>query len=110
MDDWKWKKRQLLVSQLEFFGCKKIKFISEYAKKPRICIKKKTPEAASNNCTLGDIYQQQMLMGVNRSTQGFNQMAQAQMNMNQSGLGQFGGMQGMSATSQFGGIFGGSFI
>ena len=75
MNDWQWKKRQLLVSQLEFFGCKKIKFISEYAKKPRVCIKEKAPKAVSNDCTLGDIYQQQMLTGLNRSAQGFNQIA-----------------------------------
>ena len=41
MNDWQCKKRVELVKQLEFFGAKKLTFISEYAKKPRVLIKAK---------------------------------------------------------------------
>lgn len=41
MIDWQWKKKDALAEQLKFFGAKKQKFISVYAKKPRILIKVK---------------------------------------------------------------------
>ena len=41
MNEWQWKKRAELVKQLKHFGVKKLTFISEYAKKPRVLIKAK---------------------------------------------------------------------
>lgn len=41
MDKFLWKKKTALAEQLRFFGAKKQKFISVYARKPRIRVKVK---------------------------------------------------------------------
>ncbi len=48
MNDWQWKKKESLSEQLKFFGAKKQKFISVYAKKPRIRVEVKTKPDESN--------------------------------------------------------------
>ena len=98
MIDWQWKKKARLSEQLKFFGAKKQKFISVYAKKPKVRIKVKTASVKCNEnnrdylICQGDalyqrqmqgnqaaaLYQQQMQLGIQRSAFGCNQMAAAQ--------------------------------
>ena len=49
MNDFKWKKRIELVNQLKFFGAKKLTFISEYAKKPRVLRTNKVKQLTVNS-------------------------------------------------------------
>lgn len=116
MDDWRWKKRQLLVSQLEFFGCKKINFISEYAKKPRILMVNKAEvltfplvrELVGVN-QLSALYQEQCNRGMQNSSRGYEQMAMTSMAANGMGQAQFaGGLGGLGGL--VGQLTGGRFI
>tara|TARA_R110000751_G_scaffold73408_1_gene148428 strand:+ start:12769 stop:13119 length:351 start_codon:yes stop_codon:yes gene_type:complete len=103
MNDFRWKKRELLVKQLEFFGCKKVNFISEYAKKPRICIKNKVEVTSvdSERATISDLYKQQMDNGMQRSSFGYNAMAAAQYMQGHPGVGfLIGGQQDDRARQQ----------
>lgn len=102
MNNWQWKKKATLAEQLKFFGAKKQKFISVYAKKPRILVKVKESadeallrigkeqqaERASSRSAeinresqLASLYQQQIQMGTQRSSVGCSQMAVAQQGM-----------------------------
>lgn len=83
----RWKKERL-AEQLKFFGAKKTKFISVYAKKPRILCKDESKQAvsapgAARQAQLSWLYQAQVNRGIERGLLGFNQMAQAQMAMSQ---------------------------
>ena len=42
MSDFNWKRKERLQEQLKFFGAKKTRFISCYAKKPKVRVKNKT--------------------------------------------------------------------
>ena len=104
MNNFRWKKRELLVKQLEFFGCKKVNFISEYAKKPRICIKNKVEVTSvdSGRANISDLYQQQVDNGMQRSAFGYGAMAAASA-MGQAHQGTYiglGGQHGNSARQQ----------
>ena len=122
MNDWQWKKRAELVKQLEFFGVKKLTFISEYAKKPRVLIKAKAEAGYDaeryrfgwddprgederlrgedfikeniRNSRLSALYGQQQAAGIQNSQLGYGQMELASRSM---AMGQ----------SQFGSGFGG---
>jgi len=96
----RWNKERL-AEQLKFFGAKKLGFISCYAKKPRILMTN-TKKADDMLLSIGRkqaisrqavvdagrmaLYQQQTQMGMQNSQMGYMQMAN--MNMQQSGLGQ----------------------
>jgi hypothetical protein len=85
----RWEKERL-TEQLKFFGAKKTRFISCYAKKPRILIGR--PKVNSERLIIGGqvfngaasearrsaLYQQQMQLGIQHSALGFNQMAAMQ--------------------------------
>jgi len=83
MNNWHEKKR--LADQLEFFNHKPKRFISCYARKPRILIKVKsiaTLNPATNldrERQLSALYQSQLDRGIQRGAQGYQQMAIAQM-------------------------------
>ena len=47
MNDFTWHKKEALQEQLKFFGAKKQKFISVYAKKPRIRVEVKDEQESS---------------------------------------------------------------
>ncbi len=49
MSEFTWHKKEALQEQLKFFGAKKQKFISVYAKKPRIRVEVKERESKSVN-------------------------------------------------------------
>lgn len=81
MSNWRWKRKALLAEQLKFFGAKKQKFISVYAKKPRILCKVKAKarsNAAFQHQQLSEMYQQQMNRGLQGSAYGYNQMVALQ--------------------------------
>lgn len=104
----RWRKERL-AEQLKFFGAKKTEFISVYAKKPRILCKAKAKQLvsashAAGQAQLSALYQTQINRGIERSTLGFNQMAQAQSALC-NGFNQAYLYQGNTR-----GIFGGSFI
>ena len=129
MDDWQWKKRAELVKQLEFFGVKKLTFISEYAKKPRILIKAKAEAGYDaeryrfgwddprgederlrgeafikeniKRARLSALYGQQQAMGMQNSTLGYSQMALAQQSMTDMGQAQLGGLGSQLAGGRF---------
>jgi hypothetical protein len=78
-----------LKEQLKFFGAKQKRFISVYAKKPRVRVKakaenprvyNKSPDAreAAFQAQLSGLYNQQMQLGIQNSSMGFNQMIGAQ--------------------------------
>lgn len=74
-----WEKERL-AEQLKFFGAKKTKFISVYAKKPRIVCKAKvtsTPMQYGSERYLGNLYQDQLNRGIQNSQFGFLQMSAA---------------------------------
>ncbi len=83
----RWQKERL-TEQLKFFGAKKTKFISCYAKKPRIVCRVKldlpnVDASARDNGNyareqLSLLYGEQLGRGVQNSALGFNQMAVAQ--------------------------------
>ena len=79
-----WKKGRL-AEQLKFFGAKKLRFISCYAKKPRIICKAKVNQSASSiamkariddHMQMAALYQEHVGRGTQNSAFGFNQMAQ----------------------------------
>lgn len=82
----KWQKERL-TEQLKFFGAKKTKFISVYAKKPRIVCRAKVKQVSSNRfiresigfdnkeIQLAALYNQQRQMGIHNSSLGYSQMA-----------------------------------
>ena len=77
MNNWE---KERLAEQLKFFGAKKTKFISVYAKKPRIVCKAKvtsTPMQYGSERYLGNLYQDQLNRGVQNSQFGFLQMSAA---------------------------------
>ena len=126
MNDWQWKKRAELVKQLKHFGVKKLTFISEYAKKPRILIKAKAETGydderyifgwddpredfikqnikaseVARQAQASALYQTQLDRGIQGSVLGYHQMAMVQASL---------GMRGASGMgqSQFGGGLGG---
>ena len=105
----RWEKERL-TEQLKFFGAKKTRFISCYAKKPRILCKVKVtniPMQYGAERQLANLYQDQLNRCIERSFLGYNQMAQAQMAMShQLGCGQLGNMQNHGLAGGLGGLFG----
>lgn len=109
---WEWKRKSELAEQLKFFGAKKKKFVSVYAKKPRILIKTKAKAKADNYLRVANIdrelsalHQHQRLLGAADRSYAYQQMAAAQLGA--TGLGQAvsaGGAIGMCAMA---GLFGG---
>ncbi len=49
MLDWRWKKKEAIKEQCSFFGYKPKRFISVYAKKPRILVKAKSKPVIDYN-------------------------------------------------------------
>ena len=88
MNSWQWKKKAALSEQLKFFGAKKQRFVSVYAKKPRIRIKvnrkPRTSGAVSFSVQaeqLSSLYQRQSQLGCIRNGIGSNDIAAAQQSM-----------------------------
>ena len=80
VDNWVWIKKERLSEQLQFFKAKKTKFISVYAKKPRILINQSTPKMRGYNKSpdaLEALYQSQMMRGIQNSALGCVQMSAA---------------------------------
>ena len=122
IDDWQWKKRAELVKQLKHFGVKKLTFISEYAKKPRILIKAKAifdydaerlrgevyirenmkASEVARQAQASALYQTQLDRGIQGSVFGYHQMATDQQAIGQA---QLGGLCGLGSQ-----LTGGRFI
>lgn len=108
----RWEKERL-TEQLKFFGSKKTKFISCYARKPRILLVNKPKEVKSHLRTdidrqIAALYQNQLNRGLQGSVLGFSQMVAAQQAQQMGlhpnsliGSGQAGGMGGLCG---FGGL------
>lgn len=112
-----WEKERL-AEQLKFFGAKKTKFISVYAKKPRIVCKVKVKSSALSdaiqarhygNRQIAALYQSQLQGGAFA----FNQMMSAQQATQQAAqqavrgsIGYANGYMGLSGLGQFGGLGG----
>ena len=111
-----WHKKKRLTEQLKFFGAKKLKFISCYAKKPRIVMKVKTVTALNPATRLAQqrqlsaLHSQQLGMGIFGSSLGLQQMAsmntaQASINQQLRMRGQLGGLVGGAVSNLLGGSF-----
>jgi len=126
MNDWQWKKRVELVKQLKFFGAKKLTFISEYARKPRVLIKAKAifdydaerlrgeayirdnikASEVARQAQASALYQTQLDRGIQGSVFGYIQRAAAQQAMGQAqSAGGLGGPDGLGSQ-----LMGGRFI
>ena len=118
-------KASRLNCQLKFFGFKPKRFISSYAKKPRIICKVKSKGVASLGGLAGAsnkigndvdrqmsaLYQHQMMQGIQNSAQGYGQLAMAQNAMMQPNRGYIlDGAQAKCGLLTQGGMFGGQFI
>ena len=117
----RWQKERL-AEQLKFFGAKKTKFISVYARKPRILCKAKVKKSAASLAerrqqsgidqqrALQDLYNDQYLRGTQNTSAGFNSMIQAQMGISNqlnsigalSAYGAFGGLGGLCGMGGYG--------
>lgn len=117
----RWQKKRL-ADQLKFFGAKKTKFISVYARKPRILCKVKVKQSAASLAemrgqadlnqqrALQDLYNDQFLRGTQNTSAGFNSMIQAQTGISNqlnsigapSACGAFGGLGGLFGMGGFG--------
>jgi len=76
-NNWQWKKKERLVEQLKFFNYKPKRFISCYAKKPRISMKEDRYKIDLRIDPLIALYQDQLNRGMQNSTLGYTQMATA---------------------------------
>jgi len=119
MNDFQWKKKALLTEQLKFFGAKKLTFISEYAKKPKITCRAfgllpynnaSTRENANwARAQLAALYQDQRNRGMQNSSCGYERMAVTAMLASGMGQAQFGG--GLGGIAGLGSqLIGGRFI
>jgi hypothetical protein len=106
MKVFEWKARVELLKQLKFFKAKRQKFISCYAGKPRIRISaavkvaRGSVDMRSRYDAMVALHQDQLNMGMSRTSIGYQQM-----NAAQNAASQFSGGSGGS-----GGVLGGSFL
>jgi len=112
----RWQKERL-AEQLKFFGAKKTKFISVYARKPRILCKVKVKQSAASLAerrgqvdlnqqrALQDLYNAQYLRGAQNTSAGFSSMAQTKMDISNR-LNSIGALSACGAFGAFGGVGG----
>ena len=103
----RWQKERL-AEQLKFFGAKKTKFISVYARKPRILCKAKVNQSAASMAerrgqsgidqqrALQELCNAQYLRGTQNNPLGFAQASQLQAMAQMANIGVSNGLMGMA--------------